>query len=560
MRIVSSSHAPLLIVLTLFVAPAHATNVIPVTTPLDLVDPSDAFVSLREAMETARSDGDHSIIVLDLPEHVLDRCGPGEDQNLTGDLDHHVFEDLTIVGIGTNPSAIVAGCDPGSLLHVTGASTLELINLRLEGGRVAPNPLGGTASLQAGGATLAAGEIRIEQVEAVDNIGNSAGAFQVSATRILTVEGLLLESNSTNSPTAPSATTDAGGMSVLASEISLSDVTARDNEGTAGALTLHVLGGHRLTLHDVDARENRGSFASAILALLDTPVGQVGTLEAHGLNVVGNRATASTTGAACILSGPSVSLRDGEVGSNLGAVTGAQLAILAQDEASLSGMHVHHNESTALFVEASRIELVESTVGRNLGDAMLAAATLFGGERVLVQRSTIHHNSNTMGPGGLFVRADDAVLESVTLTGNRGTQTSGLFADSEDLAVYYSTLTNNDGNLESTADFTSYATVIGLASNGTANCVGAARFLGSSNYDDDTSCGFSGTTSVSGGPNPLLQPLRDHGGPVQTRRPRNGSPLRNVISSQSAVCTGQAANGAPRPLGGACDIGAHERN
>jgi CSLREA domain-containing protein len=75
------------------------------------------------------------------------------------------------------------------------------------------------------------------------------------------------------------------------------------------------------------------------------------------------------------------------------------------------------------------------------------------------------------------------------------------------------------------------------------------------NLDSDGSCGLSGPGDLSG-VDPLLGELADNGGPTLTHALLAGSPA--IDAGDDAECPAADQRGAPRPSGGACDIGAYE--
>lgn len=85
-----------------------------------------------------------------------------------------------------------------------------------------------------------------------------------------------------------------------------------------------------------------------------------------------------------------------------------------------------------------------------------------------------------------------------------------------------------------------------------ANAIGG----GIASYSTDNSC------NVAMGPDPLLGPLQDNGGPTPTRYPGRGSPVIDAAPCDPSVTVDQ--RGAPRPQDGiidgpvTCDIGSVE--
>ena len=115
-----------------------SATVIEVTTTQDLVDPNDAFISLREAVLMANASPEDNEIVLAAGTYTLTRQGANENAGLTGDLDVVANGSLKISGAGRESTTINAsGLYSESLgygdriLHVLAGSvvTLERITL-----------------------------------------------------------------------------------------------------------------------------------------------------------------------------------------------------------------------------------------------------------------------------------------------------------------------------------------------------------------------------------------------------------------------------------------------
>jgi hypothetical protein len=74
------------------------------------------------------------------------------------------------------------------------------------------------------------------------------------------------------------------------------------------------------------------------------------------------------------------------------------------------------------------------------------------------------------------------------------------------------------------------------------------------NLEEGTDCAFGGPGDLQSS-NPLLGPLADNGGPVNTRALLAGSP---AIDAGALGCPATDARGVARPQGASCDIGAFE--
>jgi hypothetical protein len=93
------------------------------------------------------------------------------------------------------------------------------------------------------------------------------------------------------------------------------------------------------------------------------------------------------------------------------------------------------------------------------------------------------------------------------------------------------------------------------------DCAGDAITSYGYNLDSDGSCGLNAPSDRTA--DPQLAPLRDNGGPTETRALLFGSPAIDAIPVEN--CTDRLGTpiaadqrGVPRPQGAACDIGAYE--
>jgi len=95
-----------------------------------------------------------------------------------------------------------------------------------------------------------------------------------------------------------------------------------------------------------------------------------------------------------------------------------------------------------------------------------------------------------------------------------------------------------------------------LASNTPANCAGNIENGGRNLAFGDVSASCAGFTVAD----PLLGPLQDNGGAVDTMAPLAGSPAIDQVPAAAAACPAADARGVARPVpaGGTCDIGAVE--
>jgi hypothetical protein len=103
------------------------------TTTLDVIDPNDGLLSLREAVIQANALPGADTINLPAGSYSLSLAGAGEDNAATGDLD--IRDGLTIVGAGSDMTTI-NGAQLDRVFQIFGAS-LSISRVAVTGGRSA---------------------------------------------------------------------------------------------------------------------------------------------------------------------------------------------------------------------------------------------------------------------------------------------------------------------------------------------------------------------------------------------------------------------------------------
>ena len=205
-------------------------------------------------------------------------------------------------------------------------------------------------------------------------------------------------------------------------------------------------------------------------------------------------------------------------------------------------------------------QLTSSTLDANVADASAGPGGLgdsaVGGGAYLVSDNgplaatdvTITGNvaralGGTAEGGGIYSVGSGQVL---TLTN------STLSANSTTGAVF-----NQGGNVyqdDGTIAMRNTIVSAGLADPGSENCAALAVSLGH-NLDNHDQCGFHVAGDLIN-KDPVLGPLQNNGGPVQTMALQPGSPA--IDAGAPSACPATDARGVLRPAGVACDIGAFE--
>ena len=199
--------------------------------------------------------------------------------------------------------------------------------------------------------------------------------------------------------------------------------------------------------------------------------------------------------------------------------------------------------------------ITDSTISNNTVDGIFSNGTLS------LSRSTVSGNG-AGGAGIQILGASIAQIINSTISSNKGT---GILFSGTTLTMFSSTVTANvDDGLSISGDAIVDNTII--SGNGdeltTFNCMGTVNVSSDYNLEGTDFCGFTAASNIVN-TNPLLDGLKDNGGPTLTHA------LKGGIGASPAINKGDPANcgktlvidqrGEVRPSGSACDIGAYER-
>lgn len=498
--------------------PAGAVTTVVVTTTADVVDADPATMSLREAVDAANGDGQATEIELGTGEtYQLTICGPSDDTNAGGDLDHTETAQLTIFGHG---STIVQTCPGERVLHHHEVSTsLVVDDAIITGGNVtgfATDPNGD--SIGGGGGVLSHGRTILDTVTVTANSAEDIGAGVRSIK-----EATFTDSN-------VDANTGGGGGAAVGRDndfmftsavITATGSTFDDNDGTG--LAIYQGTG---TVADSSASGNTGDGMVpdfAIVTITGTALddnGGFGVDSIDGpLTVVDSSANGNggdglkSTGAGSLdLTNVTV---DGNGGHGVRYI-GCD-GVGTTDVISLTGSTVTGNAGTGVFDDGcGGVSVHTSTVSDNdTGIACTECSTID------VQSSTVA--TNTVGGGIVFV-PDDTYVPTASLT-VRDSDVTGNVApgDGGGIAV------NADGSFDVFASVAEGSTIAGnTATDGDGGGIavdGADLFL----------TGSTVTGNTAGDPTDILDGPFGRGGGVFVR---NGS-----LSVALTMIVDNAANG-----------------
>ncbi len=289
-------------------------------------------------------------------------------------------------------------------------------------------------------------------------------------------------------------------------------------DGGGSFRVFEVYEGMTVTLEDIRVQNGRSDLGGGIL--------NSGTLTLKNSTVSGNTAHPSQDGSGGgIYNRGTLTLKNSTVSENSVAWGGgiANDGILTLENSTVSGNSAEYDgggiDNTGILT------LKNSTVSGN--------SARYGGG--------ISHS------GGLSAVL---ILLFTTITGNRAKEGGGLFTDSR-IQLKGVILAGNQSD----------------SGAGVTCPPGGAILLLSLGYNliqNITLCNFTPDPTDVLGPDPLLGPLADNGGPTPTHLPQSGSPVRDRVPA--SACTDLKGNpistdqrGVSRPQGSACDIGAVEQ-
>ena len=179
---------------------------------------------------------------------------------------------------------------------------------------------------------------------------------------------------------------------------------------------------------------------------------------------------------------------------------------------------------------------------------------------ITLTNSTI--SGNTASLGGGIMNQVPLILTNSTVSGNTATNVGGGIWSNGSVTLISSTVSGNTagttgGGINNLGTVTLTNTIIANFPN--SDCAGGGFTSFGHNLDGDGTCNLTQPTDLPSS-GPLLDPLKDNGGPTFTHALLVGSPAIDAGSCTdiggNVVTTDQ--RGVVRPQGAACDIGAFE--
>src|SRR5262245_1014156 len=359
-----------------------------VTTTLDVVDPSDGRLSLREAIGRANDHPGADTVVLPAGVFRVALAGAGEDGNLTGDFD--VTDSTLLLGAGAGATVLdgqrldrvfdVFGTAPGSI-------RVALRGLTVRNGLV---DAGGGGGIRVGDADLVVRACVVTGNRAPGGGGGGISNAALPGTGDVTLARTVVSRNVADG--------DGGGVSVLG-----------DGQGRGSVLTVVASTVRR------NLAGNAGGIRAARLNLTDSAV----TGNATNNNAGGIWADTATL-ADCTVSGNTCDNIGGGILATSATLTGSRVAGnfaddvgggIAGGDLTLVGSTVSGNTASGEGggISAGTVRLVGSTVAGNFADfgGGIAAGT------ATLDASTV--SGNAAGNAGGGIRATTAILTNSTV-------------------------------------------------------------------------------------------------------------------------------------------------
>ena len=207
-------------------------------------------------------------------------------------------------------------------------------------------------------------------------------------------------------------------------------------------------------------------------------------------------------------------------------------------ETQISGNSANNGNGGGIYNNGNTT-LTTSTISNN------SAANNGGGihnqDNLTMQNSTVSGNSSNHGAAIGIINAGSVNMTHVTVSDNTVLNSSAANNGAVRLSGVTASLTMVNSIIANTVNDADCAISNGIVTDNGNNLV------------EDGSC-ISASSSISG--DPVLGALANNGGSTLTHALLDGSPA--IDAANTAACLATDQNGTARPIGAACDIGAHE--
>jgi uncharacterized repeat protein (TIGR02543 family) len=229
------------------------------------------------------------------------------------------------------------------------------------------------------------------------------------------------------------------------------------------------------------------------------------------------------------------------------------------------------NYGGGIYGLGGTLDVTDSVISGNTAD--YDGGGIGNGSTMDVSDSTISGNTAESDGGGIWDEdsGTDYVTDS-TISGNTADSDGGGIANRSTMDVSDGTISGNTAESDGGGiynDSTMYlaGNILANSSSSGGECAGVGNPITDDGYniDDDGSCGFTGTGSVSDSStlDTYLGPLQNNGGPTDTIALLAGSPAIGIVPNPTffgpiELCPRFDQRGVSSSSGMACDVGAYQ--
>jgi parallel beta-helix repeat protein len=295
-----------------------------VTSKLDVVDPADGKLSLREAITAANGHAGADVIVVPAGVYKIALAGAGESGNATGDFD--ITDAVTIAGAGAG-ATIVDAQQKDRVFEVSGSGPVVIAGLTIRNGLVTGGPgdgggiravfadlvvrdcavVGNRASGFGGGISndslTGTGNVKVVRTTVARNVSGMDGGGIFLHNSVLTV---------TNSTIRLNVAGGGGGIDATTATLTNSTVSGNTAGGSGGGLSAEIA---TLTNSTISGNSSQGSGGGIRIKFSNTATLTNCTISGNfaagdGGGIWGSNTTTLTN---CTMSGNASSQRGGGI-------------------------------------------------------------------------------------------------------------------------------------------------------------------------------------------------------------------------------------------------------
>jgi predicted outer membrane repeat protein len=308
--------------------------VLNVTTTLDLINPNDSVLSLREAVIQANASNGATQIVLPAGTYELTLVGANEDAAATGDLD--ITDHLTISGAAADSTIIQGSNGDDRVFQVIGAKQVSISGVTIQSG-IAGDGFGSTG----GGILVNDSDLTIDHCIIRGNAAFAAGGGVAISGGTLTVIDCTLSENFANF--------GGGGIYASFATVTIKDSVVSGNSALSGGgvfLTNGTLTVHQSTISGNSALWGTGGGVFAFESTLTVDGSTIdGNVAAYGGGIYAEVCT--------------LKMKDSSISGNLGGGGGLWAYLSSAD---IKRSMLNDNDSFGIVNGFSSIHVMQTVV------------------------------------------------------------------------------------------------------------------------------------------------------------------------------------------------------